>query len=238
MKQNYNNDFHAFTGSNALKSAEVIVPIINSLLNPKSAVDVGCGTGAWLHVFEKHGVKRILGIDSSYIDKGLLMIREDDFLSADLTRPLNLSTRFDLAVCLEVAEHLPHHCAPDLVRSLASLSQVIVFSAAYPGQGGTNHINERWPGYWEGLFAENGYRVTDPIRPLVWQNDKVAWWYKCNVFVYLHEDLLNENPIFERLVQDYSDNQVTLVHKDVLKRLDSPLKIAKSFAKEILRQVV
>jgi hypothetical protein len=53
--------------------------------------------------------------------------------------------RFDLALCLEVAEHLPAAAGDSLVRRLASVGARILFSAAIPGQGGRNHVNEKWP---------------------------------------------------------------------------------------------
>jgi hypothetical protein len=50
--------------------------------------------------------------------------------------------RFDLAISLEVAEHLPEGSAGALVSTLIEAAPVVVFSAAIKGQSGTNHINE------------------------------------------------------------------------------------------------
>jgi hypothetical protein len=36
---------------------------------------------------------------------------------------------------------------------------MVLFSAAIPAQGGTGHVNERWPGYSRALFAARGYRI-------------------------------------------------------------------------------
>jgi hypothetical protein len=61
---------------------------------------------------------------------------------------------------MEVAEHLPARTADRYVRLLTSLSSVIVFSAAPPGQGGrtgTDHINEQPPLYWITKFDRCGF---------------------------------------------------------------------------------
>lgn len=60
----------------------------------------------------------------------------------DVGAPIELHRRFDLVLCLEVAEHLPASAADTLVRSLTGLGNVIAFSAAIPFQGGANHVNE------------------------------------------------------------------------------------------------
>src|SRR5262249_14104781 len=87
---------------------------------------------------------------------------------ADISKPLDCERRFDLAICLEVAEHLPSDCAADLVTNLCNAADVVLFSAATPGQGGTRHINEQRPSYWSHLFSRNGYRCLDAIRPIIW----------------------------------------------------------------------
>ena len=63
----------------------------------------------------------------------------------DLAQPLQIDRRFDLALSLEVAEHLPPECGSEFVQTLTDLSSVILFSAAIPFQGGTDHLNEQWP---------------------------------------------------------------------------------------------
>jgi hypothetical protein len=89
-------------------SAEQIVPIVLDPVNPLPVVYVGCGTGAWLATFADHGVSRYLGIDGPYVDGGTLGIDPSRFIPADPRAPLSIGgERFDLALSLEVAEHLP-----------------------------------------------------------------------------------------------------------------------------------
>jgi SAM-dependent methyltransferase len=155
----------------------VIVPILLNLTNPHSVIDIGCGTGAWLSVIKKLGITKILGIDGDYIENSSLLIDQNEFFPTDLTQPFYLSETFDLALCLEVAEHLPVQRAQEFVSSLARLSPLIFFSAAVPGQYAPHHINLQWPEYWEKLFADIGYLMLDPIRPLIWQDQRCRGYY-------------------------------------------------------------
>lgn len=66
------------------------------------------------------------------------------FVAADLANPLKEPLgRFDLAISVEVAEHLPKEAAETFIDNLVSLSDEVVFGAAYEHQGGVNHLNEQ-----------------------------------------------------------------------------------------------
>jgi SAM-dependent methyltransferase len=147
---------------------------------PRSVVDVGCGLGAWLAVFSEHGVDDVVGLDGPWVDQTALEIDAADFRVADLGEPLVLGRRFDLALCLEVAQLLAPPLAEQLVLSLITLSDVVVFSSAIPGQGGLGHVNEQWPRYWANLFAEHSYIATDPFRSRIWEEPDVKWWFAQN----------------------------------------------------------
>ena len=142
--QSYTEEFYEIVREGAKESAKEIIPIIFEFIQPKSVIDVGCGVGTWLSVFQAHGVEDVWGIDGDYIDKNVLEIPEEKFLTFDLKNPFKLSRQFDLVVSLEVGEHLPQECAETFVESLTQLAPVILFSAAIPFQGGTDHVNEQW----------------------------------------------------------------------------------------------
>ena len=114
---------------------------------------------------------------------------------ADLNQDIGVSRRFDLAMSVEVAEHLPAARAASFVGTLARLADVVLFSAAVPGQSGTFHINEQWPTYWISLFAENGFNPIDVIRPAVWTDERVGFWYAQNVFLYANANGLEIAPV-------------------------------------------
>lgn len=176
-----------------MAAAEVIVPIVVGLVRPRSVVDVGCGTGSWLLAFEKQGVTDSLGLDREEVGRAF-RLSGDRFRPADLSRPLNVGREFDLAVSLEVAEHLPESAAESFVGSLTRLSPLVLFSAAIPGQGGKNHVNEQWRDYWVRLFASRGYQALDPIRGRVWDDDRVAAFYAQNLMLFARETLLEARP--------------------------------------------
>ena len=175
------------------QSAERILPVIMPAVQPSTVIDVGCGVGTWLAVLAESGVADVWGKDGEYIDRALLQIPQERFLPHDLTMPIDLERRFDLVLCLEVAEHLPADSAPTLVDSLVSLGPVILFSAAIPYQGGTHHVNEQWPEYWARLFAARGYAPVDYVRRQIWQLDDVQWYYAQNILLFVDRGYLNTN---------------------------------------------
>lgn len=179
----YTNQFFDVRSEKAQRSAAEVVPILLELFRPKTVVDVGCGQGEWLDLFRKHGVTDVLGIDGSYVDTRSLKIPDECFLPSDLCNLKTVKRQFDIAICLEVAEHLPESVANGFVRFLTTIAPIIVFSAAVPHQPGIGHINCKWPPFWFKQFEQHGYVATDPLRRRLWQNPNVASWYQQNMFV-------------------------------------------------------
>lgn len=195
MVQLYDEDFYDLQRVRSRTSAQVMVPIFQELLEPESVLDVGCGIGAWSSTWISAGVTDLVGVDGDYVNRSALLIPPAQFQSWDLTRPLDLDRRFDLVQCLEVAEHLPASSATTLVDSLVRHSELVVFSAAIPRQGGTCHVNEQWPSYWVKHFANVGFQVFDPFRALVWDDERVEYWYRQNCILFAAKD----HPITQRL---------------------------------------
>src|SRR3981081_11169 len=133
----------------AQRSADAIVPVVIDLVRPRSVVDIGCGTGTWLAAFRRDGVPDVFGIDGDWAPRDRLQLTGGQVAHHDPSQPLDLGRRFDLAICLEVAEHLPAASADALVALLTRHAPVVLFSAAIPGQGGTGHVNEQRPVYRE-----------------------------------------------------------------------------------------
>ena len=158
----YNTSFYKNRHQQTVYSANKVISLVEQSI-PKiySAVDVGCGVGTWLSVLKAKGVDTIQGIDGSWVDQNYLQIPEECFIEHDLTQKIELSVKFDLAISLEVAEHLPSSKADDFIDSLTKLSDFVLFSAAIPFQGGIGHINEQWPTYWIALFEKRGYIAVD-----------------------------------------------------------------------------
>lgn len=168
-------------------AAEQVLPILFEVYKPGSILDVGCGLGNWIQVAKRMGVNDIKGVDGAYVNRSLLKINAEEFVEKNLTEPFDLDRKFDLAICLEVAEHLPDTCANGLIQSLTSHADVIMFSAALPGQGGQNHINEQWPEYWQKIFTKYGFEMIDYFRPKIWNNQKIERWYRQNLFLVVRK---------------------------------------------------
>ncbi len=169
-------------------AAPIVAPLIVEIAQPKSIVDVGCASGQWLNAFRNLGVEDFLGIDGKWIDAAQLQIPVENFARRNLSQPFEIDRQFDVAMTLEVAEHLPPESAEDFVESLVRLAPLIVFSAAIPGQGGTNHLNEQWPDYWAELFGRHDYVGFDLIRPQIWDDLRVPVWYRQNIGIFARTD--------------------------------------------------
>ncbi len=206
----YSEAFYAGGAEISARSARRVVPCVMQLLapGPESVVDVGCGLGTWLEAFTAAGVGTILGIDGDHVEQRALRIPSRCFLAADLDQPLpmplratgGLPRRFDLAVSLEVAEHLPPHRAQGFVEALAGLAPAVLFSAAVPRQGGTCHRNEQWPEYWAALFERLGYETIDCIRPRIWHDPEVAYYYAQNMILYAEPAVAAARPALRPFV--------------------------------------
>jgi SAM-dependent methyltransferase len=156
-----------------------------------SVLDVGCGVGGWVATWLDSGVDAI-GVDGDYVPRDQLRVPADRFIDHDLAAPLDLGRRFDLVTCLEVAEHLPAEAAETLINSLCRHADVVVFSAAAPGQGGTGHVNERWLSFWAELFATHDYQPYDLLRSRLWWDERCEWWYRQNVIVFATGEVAHE----------------------------------------------
>ena len=149
---------------------------------PKSILDVGCGLGTWLKVAIELGITDVYGVDGIKIDGKRLLFPESRFTVVDLRKAFELNRRFDLVICLEVAEHLPPTFAEQIIESLVLHGEAILFSAACPNQPGQHHINCQWPAYWQQLFNLHGYMCDDSIRWRIWSDSRIEPWYRQNMF--------------------------------------------------------
>ncbi len=201
----------------AVESARAVVPIVMNLIHPGSVIDIGCGTGAWLRAFQECGVDNVLGLDGDYVDQSMLLIDSQYFAPVDLRSPLSINGRFDLALCLEVGEHLWRENNRSLVRALTAAAPMVLFSAAIPGQGGTGHVNEQWPLYWHKLLGDQRYQGLDLIRRAILFDRRVEWWYRQNITLFVSEEALAGNDLLKASVAAHPDVEFEWVHVRVLR---------------------
>jgi len=208
----YNHAFFRDQMDESYRSASTVLPIVFEHFRPRSIVDVGCGVGAWLRAALDLGIPEVTGIDGDYVDRAMLMIPQDRFRAAKLDEPIAIPGRFDLAMTTEVAEHLPPERGAGFVADLCKLSDVVIFSAAIPYQGGTNHINENWVEYWATHFAAHNYTPVDLIRPRVWYDPSVCWWYRQNLLIFASPNALHRFPVAAQA----KGKPLTMVHPELL----------------------
>lgn len=217
----YNDEFYRNRNRISEYAAERILGIVFDELavKPNSIVDVGCGVGTWLRVAkEKYGVLNVIGIDGEYVPKKYLQISEKEFIAENLEKcdavklcQYNQNSRFDLAISLEVAEHINRKYAVEFVKKLCALSNVICFSAAVPKQGGDAHVNEQRLSYWEELFNQNGYLLGDVVRADIWNDKKIPVWYKNNVVLFYKKNFIEIKTKNSKYIKD-------IVHPDMFER--------------------
>lgn len=189
----YRDDFYQNRHRETYYAASKVLDILCAHVpTPRSAVDVGCGVGTWLAILQERGADEIAGIDGPWVNRQHLRIPSDCFTTWDLSSPLQINRRFDLAISLEVAEHLPVERAPQFVETLTGLADTVLFSAAMPFQEGEGHVNEQWPEYWAALFRHHDYGCLDLVRPRVWDDRQIPLWYRQNTLVYVKREMLDE----------------------------------------------
>jgi len=137
-----------------------VAPIVSGLIDrydPKSIIDIGCGDGIYLEEFSKRGID-VMGYDNS---KAAVKLCKHKGINAQrmnfVKDEMNLNREFDLAICFEVAEHLPTSASDRLIKLLSACADTVAFTAAPPGQGGIHHINEQPYEYWIEKFNNEGY---------------------------------------------------------------------------------
>lgn len=231
MSSPYSSRYYEGLKEDSAASARETVPLIRRLFPARSVVDVGCGSGTWTRAYADAGCD-VLGLDGDIVRPEQLLIPAENFRRANLAEPLRLDRRFDLVNCLEVAEHLPPARGESFVADLCRLGDVVIYSAAVPGQGGTHHVNEQWPSYWIPFFRAQGFAPLDCLRPQLWGNGRVAWWYVQNVFAFVREARLGE---FPEAVAANRPWPTDLVHPRAYVRATVPAEMSPRMLKEVAK---
>jgi 2-polyprenyl-3-methyl-5-hydroxy-6-metoxy-1,4-benzoquinol methylase len=184
----YDADYYTTVIENdAAGGAKVMAASIRREFAPRTVVDLGCGTGALLEALQAEGLQ-VLGLENSAAALDIcrargLRVRKMN-VESDV---LEIGETFDLAVSMEVAEHLPATVADRYVNFLTSLSDVVVFTGAPPGQGGTDHVNEQPQAYWVAKFVARSFLHLEDVSAQwrdEWKAGGVASWYYRNVMVF------------------------------------------------------
>jgi SAM-dependent methyltransferase len=182
----YDFEWHKLHGAKTSASATKALTALRRLHPFASVLDVGCGDGRWLAAARLLGADEIQGVDGPWTERDRLLIPPEAVAIRELSGALDLGRRFDLAISLEVAEHVEEAFAEQFVDNLVRHADVVLFGAAIPFQGGFRHVNERWQSYWAARFDTRGYRRFDPLRARLWNDPEVHYWYRQNMLVYVN----------------------------------------------------
>jgi hypothetical protein len=202
-------------------AAAAALPLLLELVPAAtSLVHVGFGDGAWLAEAQRLGVSDVRGIDGPWAALDALLVAHDQVLIRDTRQPFDGNGRtFDLALCIEYAEHLPHDRAGTLVAGLANLAPVVAFSAAIPGQGGAGHVNEQWPSYWQAHFAAVGYRLVDAVRDRLWTAPGVPPYLAQNLLLAVADRQLADYRGLAEAAAGRQGEALSLVHPLIYQQL-------------------
>jgi SAM-dependent methyltransferase len=233
---NYKNDFYSSRHNLTLSSAREIVKSFRKIYKPRSVVDVGCGVGTFLNVWKKNGCVKVMGIDSENVPEKYLRLQRNEFLVMNLENSSEIEGKYDLAMSVEVAEHLTSRAGRILVKNLCALSDVVLFSAAIPRQGGVNHVNERWQSYWQKLFSRESYVCIDFLRPQIWNNKKIFYWYRQNILVYLRKNSKIFNEVSDKVNFYISSSIIDIVHPEayILKSKEPKISLITNWINRLL----
>jgi cyclopropane fatty-acyl-phospholipid synthase-like methyltransferase len=214
--KNYYKERHHWTQNSVL----AITSLIFQKYKPNSVLDLGCANGSWLStILKEYQIDDICGVDGHCIEIDSLLIPKSKFKRHNLEKVYLPNRKFDLVVSMEVAEHLDSKFADNFVTSLTNAGDLIVFSAAIPLQGGTNHYNEQQQSYWKKKFQQKGFASIDYIRPKIWELDNVRTDYKQNTFLYINETKLEDfNSPLSKFKINQNQNITDIVHPELFQR--------------------
>ncbi len=150
----YNDVLDAWS-EQEMEAARSLSNYLRNKYSPESVIDLGCGTGLFLLEFIENGIDT-LGVDGEP-EGGKLIPNFKVVDLGNLESQEEFDSPYDLAISLEVAEHLHEEFADNFVANVASTSDRLIFSAAMPGQVGTNHYNCQPKEYWLEKFAVHGF---------------------------------------------------------------------------------
>ena len=185
-------------------------PIADAIIKsyqPKTVIEFGCGSGQLSKALAAQGVS-IVALDG-YATPDFAGFPSIQFYKADLNNPASvkkflkdLNQSFDLAISMEVAEHLQPEVSEDLIKMMTSVAGAVVFSAAVPEQDGDGHINCQTRSFWHKLFQDNQFQLKDTIRKQIRENPKVGKWYALNTVDYVKIDKPISTDEYQQLINN------------------------------------
>ncbi|HET8626165.1 MAG TPA: glycosyltransferase [Thermomicrobiales bacterium] len=162
----YNRDYYDYYNGLGPYTRERWLPFFRQVAagivadsHPRTSIEYGCAKGFLVETLREAGVEAY-GIDFSphaiaeVYEPLRPYCRVGDVREAP---PAPWPRRYDVAICMEVLEHLDPRDALTAIRTLADAADVVYFSSnpdeEFPE---ATHVNVQPAAYWEDLFAQAG----------------------------------------------------------------------------------
>jgi hypothetical protein len=214
----YDQAFYNSIRPGCQAAAAQVIPWLMDLFNPQSIIDIGCGEGHFLAEAKRCGAAEVYGVDGHEWADRRMEIAVGEYRRHNFESSRYIAGKMrELAICLEVAEHLSAAAAERLVADLCNMAPMVLFSAAIPGQGGEGHQTEKWQSWWAERFYQRKFWAHPFIQSKFWDVAAIPPWYRQNWMLYIREDITADitlPPQFER--QFVADR----VHPDIFRAKD------------------
>jgi hypothetical protein len=187
----------------ARAAAIVYLSRLNSLVSSPidSVIEFGSGQGSWISEAKKFfniANSACLAIDGPWAqhwhDSSVPFIACDlnkSSVATVLKSDERVQARYELAICVEVCEHLSVEAAKSVVNSICDRASIVIFGSALTGQFGQGHRNCRSHYYWQAMFLSHGFKLFDAFRSHTFEaSQDVPPWYAQNTYLYIRSDYI------------------------------------------------
>lgn len=200
-KEIYDNAFYLHQSPGSYKTAQAFFKYLFNFYKPNSLIDFGAGLGTWLQAAQELGVEHLQAIEGEWV-KPKVQNSNLNYTFHDMQKSYKTEQKFDLAMSLEVAEHLSLERADSFIGDICQTANLVMFGAAMKHQGGQGHINEQNQSYWIKLFRIRNYECLDIFRTPFWFRNELEPWYIQNTFLFIKKgdsrrDLFINDPLYD-----------------------------------------
>ena len=154
--------------------------------HPQQVLDIGCGLGGYIRMFQEWGTPEVLGVDGSLPSDQFLS--DGNFLHHDLNQPLDLQRTYDLVLCITAIESIDAQTQEKVLEIIHRHSKDrIVFAAAEPNQQDSGYKNLSPLSHWLEAWQRLGW-VPDVFDSLAVRSLSTYSWLRRNLIVLVRAD--------------------------------------------------